>query len=132
MKKLLGIVFLGLILSVDVFASTEKTIICEFDAYGLFTNDKVWKSGKRNSKIIFSNNEIKVLRLPNEDLPFSLPIISETESYIIGINIKKSNLENDNYPWVRFLVFDKQSYETTYMSTNSKGESVYTSICLQK
>ena len=82
----------------------------------------------RNSKVIFSNNEINVLRLPNEDLPFSLPIIEETENYIIGLHIKKSNLANDN-PWVRTLIFDKQSYETTYMSTNSKGESVYTAKC---
>ena len=129
MYKLLSLLVLVFFAHSNVFASTEKTIICEFDAYGLSTNDKVWKSGKRNSKIIFLNNEIKVLRLPNEDLPFSLRKLDETENYIIGIGLRKSNLANDNYPWLRFLVFDKQSYETTYMSTNSKGESVYTAIC---
>ena len=127
--KLLSLVILVFFSYSNGLASTEKTLICKFDAYGLFTNEKVWKSGVRNSKVIFSNNEINVLRLPNEDLPFSLPIIEETENYIIGLHIKKSNLANDNYPWVRTLIFEKQSYETTYMSTNSKGESVYTAKC---
>jgi len=106
-----------------------KTILCDFDAYGLYTDKNAWKSGKRNSMIIFSDNEIIVKKISSSDLTFALPIIDETEYHIVGFQISKTPRENDNYPWTKTIVFDKRSYETTYMSTNSRGETVYTAKC---